>query len=211
MSFFKTYRWLAPSLLFTLTLLALRVIATGSPAFTFLPWNLLLAGLPLLFSYGVQRHRASRPLLAWICGGLWLLFFPNALYITTDLFHLRERTPVPLWYDLLLLLSAAFNGALYGFVSLARMEGALRKLLGRRGLGPGIFGLLVLCGFGIYLGRYLRYNSWDVAANPLSLLLDVADVLRHPRRHAEAWALSGVFGVWGWVVWRAFSQERRMK
>lgn len=208
MSFFKTYRWLLPSLLFTLTLLTVRMAATGSPVFIFLIWNLFLAGLPLLFSYGVQKHRAAKPLWAWLCGGLWLLFFPNALYITTDLFHLRERPPVPLWYDLLLLLSAAFNGALYGFLSLARMEGALRKLLGRRGMGPGIFGLLVLCGFGIYLGRYLRYNSWDVAANPLGLGLDVWEIARHPRRWAEAWALSGVFGVWGWTVWRMMRRSR---
>ncbi len=201
MSFFKTYRWLLPSLLFTLVLLTLRIAATGSLAFIFLVWNLFLAGLPLFFGYSVQRHRVAKPLLAWVCGGLWLLFFPNALYITTDLFHLRARPPVPLWYDLLLLLSAALNGALYGFLSLTRMEAPLRSLVGRRAMGPGVFGLLVLCGFGIYLGRYLRYNSWDVAANPLGLALDMADVLRHPRRHAEAWALSGVFGVWGWVVW----------
>lgn len=140
MSFFKTYRWLLPSLLFTLGLLTLRVIAARSFVFIFLPWNLFLAGLPLLLSYGIQQYQTKNPLLAWVCGGLWLLFFPNALYITTDLFHLRERTPVPLWCDLLLLLSAAFNGALNGFLSLSRMEGPLRKLLGKDGWGQAFSG-----------------------------------------------------------------------
>jgi uncharacterized membrane protein len=89
---FKKYRWLGPSLLFTITLLALRVAATHTLMFCFLPWNLFLAALPLLFAEGVNNQRGKKPHLVWLYGGLWLLFFPNALYITTNLFHPKRAS-----------------------------------------------------------------------------------------------------------------------
>lgn len=207
-SFIKTYHWLLPSLLFTILLLLIRVCFTSSPTFLFLIWNLFLAGIPLLLSHFIRKWKSRKAFSYWLCAGGWLLFFPNALYITTDLFHLYERPPVPRWFDLLLLLSAVANGALYGFVSLANMEEMLRRLVGRRAILPTVFSLLVLCGFGIYLGRYLRYNSWDIATNPMALGLDVAAHIRHPFRYVEAWALSGAFGAWSLLLYRAFRRAR---
>jgi len=201
-SFFKTYRWLVPSLLFTLVMLGTRIVATGSLAFVFLAWNLFLAGLPLLLAYASARVHSTRPLFAVALAVGWLLFFPNALYLTTDLFHLRGRPPVPLWYDLLLLLSAAVNGGLYGLLSLRTMEPLLRRWTGPKAAPLAVFGALVLGGFGIYLGRYLRYNSWDVASAPHHLATDLWDMLRHPRRHLEVWAISGAFGCWSWTLYR---------
>ncbi len=204
LAFLKSYRWLFPSLLFTVAMLGLRVERTGAVTFCFLLWNLFLAAVPLFFSHLARRVSETRPFIFWACAAGWLLFFPNALYITTDLFHLRHRPPVPLWFDLLLLLSAAVNGALYGFLSLSNMEAALRARISRRSMRVIIAGLMGLCGFGIYLGRYLRYNSWDVAAAPGSLLGDIADHVLHPFQHIQAWGLTAAFAVWMYLLYRAF-------
>ncbi len=199
MSFCNRYRWLAPLALFSIGTLAARMLYTGTPRFGFLLWNLLLAAVPL--GVGHRMRAARAPAAGWLWAGLWLLFFPNALYITTDLFHLRERPEAPLWLDLLVLLSAAVNGALWGLLSLRDAEAWLARRLPARWVRVIVFGLLLACGFGIYLGRYLRYNSWDALVQPAGLAIDIGTMIRHPFRHADAWALSVGFGIWGLLLY----------
>lgn len=202
MSFYRRYLWLGPLALFTAGLLASRMLFTGTVQFTFLLWNLLLAAVPLWAAHRLRTELASRTGLLW--AGIWLLFFPNALYITTDLFHLRQRPGVPLWFDLLLLFSAAVNGALWGFLSLRDAEAWLRARLPRRWVLPVVFSVLLAAGFGIYLGRYLRYNSWDVLTQPTDLAAAIAVRVLHPFRHADAWAVSVGFALWSGLLYKAF-------
>src|SRR5688572_16253822 len=102
MEFYRRYKWLMPSLAFSTVLLLARIVYTGNLTFAFLPWNLFLALLPLYFTHKIENAASKMTVLGYSC--CWLLFFPNAMYITTDLFHLRERFDIALWYDLLLLL-----------------------------------------------------------------------------------------------------------
>ena len=178
-------------------LIAVRVERTGSLLYAFLAWNLFLAGIPLALSTGVQRvHRRGgrwwllAPLLA-----VWLVFLPNAPYILTDLLHLRLRPPAPIWYDLVLLLSAAGTGLALGYRSLLDVEGVLAERLGRRVGFSTTVAVLFLSGFGIYLGRFLRLNSWEVATDPTGVLGLVAQHIVDPFAHAQAWAITGLFGV----------------
>ena len=152
-----------------------RALATGSPMFLFLMWNLFLATIPVFASSRLSR--SWWPL--WL--GVWLLFLPNAPYLLTDLIHLRHRPPVPLWYDLALLLSCAGTGLVFTYASLARVQAFVARRFGPVLGWLTAVGSLVLSAFGIYVGRFLRWNSWDVFANPLALLADVLPRVVNPR------------------------------
>jgi uncharacterized membrane protein len=204
MSFLKTYKWLLPSLAFTATLIVARACYTGSPTFIFLIWNLFLAVVPLYFSYLLTRARSKTAV--WLYAGIWLLFLPNAMYLVTDLFHLKERPGVPLWFDLLVLFSAAVNGLLLGFLSICSVEMHLRHSLRTRHIPTLLFAVCCLCGYGIYLGRYLRLNSWNILTHPLRLLCNVQQDICHPFRNQQCWLLSCLFAVWMYGLYTWFKK-----
>jgi len=157
------------------TLLAVRMWATGSLFGGFLAWNLVLAAAPLAASTVLVRLDARGAPAAGLLalGAVWLAFLPNAPYILTDLVHLAERPPAPFWYDLGLLLSAAGAGLLSGYVSLADVQGVVARRWGGRLAWAASVGVLFLSAFGIFLGRELRWNSWDVVTAPGALARDV--------------------------------------
>jgi uncharacterized membrane protein len=157
-------------------LLAVRVVLTGSSFGLFLPWNLFLAAVPLMVSTVLVRldARGASPWVLGALGAVWLAFLPNAPYILTDLVHLGHRPPVPFWYDLAMILSGAGVGLLSGYVSLADVQGVLARRWGAAVGWAVSVGVLFLSAFGIYLGRVLRWNSWDVVTAPGALFRDVA-------------------------------------
>lgn len=178
--------------IFSFTLLAGRIYATGTITFAFLVWNLFLAWMPLGFAAMANRipFIAKRQWLALGFAAGWLLFFPNAPYILTDLFHLRPRAGVPYWYDLLLILSFATNGLLVGMASLFEIHSWLNRHY-KAWIGwATISAALVAGGFGIYLGRYLRWNSWDILKHPGDLMNDVLQPLLHPFSNKETIAMT---------------------
>ncbi len=204
MLFFKQYKWLLPLLSFNIALVIIRMIRTQSIDFVFIPWNLFLAGIPLLFAYWLVNIQDKRT--AWGTFCLWLLFFPNAMYIVTDLFHLHEYEKVPQWFDLLLLFSAALNGVLMGMASLRNAEKFLRKNIPAKLMPYTVYGLFLLCGYGIYLGRYMRWNSWDIVAQPFGLLLNIAHDIHHPLHNTQSWMLTGLFATWLFILYKYASQ-----
>jgi uncharacterized membrane protein len=146
---------------FTAILLLYRIFKSDSLSYIFLAWNLFLAFIPWWISnYVKKRARLTWqhvPLLI-----LWLLFLPNAPYILTDLFHLRPRPYLPLWFDLVLVLSFALIGMILLLKSLRDMLAVLKSYV-----SPLCFTIMTpvvfwLISFGLYLGRYLRFNSWDI-------------------------------------------------
>lgn len=139
---------------------------------SYLIWNLFLAWLPLgfaLIARASQRAQGSLRVLFWLAGAGWLLFFPNAPYICTDVVHLVERVRVHFWIDLSLVMLVAVTGVVLGFVSLYLMQLIVRERLGAWA-GWLFVGLVAgLSGVGIYLGRFLRLNSWDLVLQPSRL------------------------------------------
>lgn len=142
-----------------------------------LNWNLLLAWMPLFFALAIRRvldlpagtlrFGRARSLTALSAG--WLLFFPNAPYLVTDFVHLKPRYPVPVWFDILLMMSFAWTGLMLGFLSLRVLQ---EEVVRRMGWSTGrwfVFGALALCSFGVYVGRIGRWNSWDVLVHPIGL------------------------------------------
>src|SRR6185369_5531260 len=127
-----------------------------------------LACVPLFLSTVlrvINRLRLHWTMMAGV-SCLWLLFLPNAPYILTDILHLTRTSDAPAWYDLALLLSCSGTGLLLGYLSLIDVQTIVARSFGLA--WSWIFAMvsLVLSGFAIYLGRFLRWNSWDVLIEP---------------------------------------------
>jgi uncharacterized membrane protein len=186
---------LASSLLCAAMVFA-RVWHTASLGFAFLLWNLFLAWIPLVSAAALyDRNRRGTATWKLLClGAFWLLFYPNAPYILTDLIHLVEHPAGLVWFDLLLIASTAWTGLLLGFVSLAMVQSVIRSRVGS--LSSWAFVALVsgLGAFGICLGRFERWNSWDVVTRPHTLFSDVLDKLVDPFAHAQTVAVTLVLG-----------------
>lgn len=188
---------LAAMSIFCLGLSVFRYWITDSTMFLFLNWNLFLAFIPWLAStvMMISPKLYGRKMVVLPVLGAWLLFFPNSPYILTDLFHLRHKSSVPIWFDLTLVLSFAWTGLIYGFVSLLDIEKMLRKNYGKNLTAISITLLLFIGSFGIYLGRYLRWNSWDIIQNPMGLLYDITERFAKPFEHPRTWGLTILMGL----------------
>jgi len=189
-----TEKILMVSLGFTISLLAFRIVYSGTLTYIFFAWNLFLAAIPFLFSRKLKKHEKITKVSFLLIAG-WLLFLPNAPYVVTDIFHFKERHPVPLWYDLLIVASAAWNGLCLGFISMMQVEQFLSKLLSKEKVQILISCFMFLCGYGIYIGRYMRYNSWDIVSDPLSLISESTDPFLNPILHFRVWEFTLLFSV----------------
>lgn len=178
-------------------LVELRISRSGHITYQFLLWNLVLAvvpwGLSGLLRWG-ETNRWPIPALGALLAG-WLVFFPNAPYVLTDLLHLHPKPGVPLWYDLALLLSCAGTALAFGYLSLLDVHAVLTRRLGWAGGWIVVVGCLLLSGLGIYLGRYLRWNSWDVLTQPGPMLYELGHRVLYPAQHPRTWGVTGLFGI----------------
>ncbi|MCO6449800.1 MAG: DUF1361 domain-containing protein [Caldilineales bacterium] len=175
-------------------LLAVRMFYTGQRTYVFLTWNLFLAWLPLIFAFlflhlGLKRRLAGLWMLAWF------LFFPNAPYIITDMIHIHASSGINVLYDVVLLFTFAICGLALGFVSLRWMQWGVAQRFGQWWSRLFVLNVLALAGFGIFAGRFLRWNSWDAVTNPLTLVQDILPRLANPLVYWQTWAMSMLFGV----------------
>ncbi len=174
-----------------------RIAWTGHvQEYGFLIWNLFLAWLPLVFALQACREFCAHSGSTWkfrILGIAWLLFFPNAPYIFTDLIHLTTRFYGHFWVDLVLILSCALTGLVLGFLSLFLMQGIVARRYGRAASWFFIGFVAASSGFGIYLGRFLRFNSWDVITRPVALLHGVGHWATNPLAHSSSAVFPALF------------------
>jgi len=167
---------------------SVRIYLSGESLFIFLIWNLFLAWLPYWFSLAANFLFTRKQRAWWLIlplTGLWLLFLPNAPYIITDFMHLRERSGVPLWYDVGFLMSISLNGLFLGIASLRAIQEIIDKIAGRFVGWAVSLGAIGLSGLGVYLGRFLRWNSWDIIDSPFAILKDILLPFRHPLGYAD--------------------------
>lgn len=175
-------------------LLLIRMLYSESITYVFLAWNLFLGYLPYKLSRYVHSKKeqlSSKAFLAYFLA--WLLFLPNALYVISDIKHFKVRPPAPEWLDSLLLFVFAFAALYYGVQSVQYM---FRSLI-RRGMNkstmviPFLLSVSLLSGFGVYLGRVERWNSWDLFIQPIELLKNSIHLLQYP----EVWLFSLSYGL----------------
>jgi uncharacterized membrane protein len=192
--------------------LAAQVHATHDHRYTFLLWNLFLAWVPLVAaSLAFALARRGVGILVALLVAVWLLFFPNAPYVLTDFIHLHGNGPSPLWYDALMLSSFAWTALMLGFVSLYLVHAIIAP---RAGAAVGwlvVVCVLGLASFGVYLGRFARFNSWDVVTRPhlvLSVIRKEIDSPVHdPKMVVALLALTASLLV-GYLVMYAFAALR---
>src|SRR5215218_4917345 len=177
---------LAASVLCIVTV-EIRTHETGDSYYRFLAWNLLLAWIPLVLAIAAYaRARRRIDVVVWLLLVPWLLFFPNAPYLLTDFIHLGEG-PAPLWYDALMLSAFAWTGLLLGFASLYLVQIILRRTFGTVLSWLGVVVALGLASLGVYVGRFIRFNSWDALLHPIRVAEVVHEQLSAvPLRMAEA-------------------------
>lgn len=196
----------------SILLFGVRVVGAQNLDFWYLLWNLLLAWVPVLCAWLLMRVLKTRswleplPVLLTL---LWLGFLPNSFYIMTDLIHLRSTGDIGVLYDVVLLMSCIWNGLVAGLISMIWVH---REIVRRR--HESFAGLLMtvivaLVSFAIYLGRSLRWNTWDVLVNPAGLLFDVSERVINPLDHPQYITTTATFflliGSMYYVVWTLYS------
>jgi uncharacterized membrane protein len=213
LSFIKSEidRLIGYAVLFSLSMVIFRIWYTRDLTFIFMPWNLFLAYLPyqLLKLYKPSVSNLKGKMATSGLFILWLLLIPNAFYMITDLFHLFHREEIPLWFDLVLLMSFAWNGMIFGFLSVRQMEKNLFLII--PGLREGLFagGIMFLNSFGVYLGRYLRFNSWDIISNPFSLAKNMWLLFVDPVENRAAWAMILAFTIMMTIIYKMLKKLSR--
>ena len=191
-------------------MLEFRIRATGDSFYRFLVWNLMLAWIPLGFAaIAHARARTRADAIVVGAGFLWLLFFPNAPYLLTDFIHLDDNTVAPVWYDALMLSAFAWTALLLGFASLYLMQIVVRRALGAAAAWICVVGALGLASVGVYVGRYIGFNSWDALLHPRGVARVVRAQLEaeSPRMAAALLALTCFLFV-GYAVVYAFAGLR---
>lgn len=152
-------------------------------SYSYLPWNLFLAAVPLIFAVRLVHVLRKKRWSAWEPLGwtlLWLVFLPNSFYMISDFIHLRGVARDEILYAAVQFTSFIYLGVLLGFCSLVLVHHELRRRLKAVAAAGWMGFTLLLCSFAIYIGRDLRWNSWDIIANPAGLLFDISDRLLRP-------------------------------
>jgi len=183
-------------------------IGTEFRPYRFIVWNLFLAWLPVAFqlvlAYVYQRPRSGKRTLVLAAFGVaWLFFYPNAPYLVTDLLHVFSNYPVNpnsffwreqlFWDHLLAVLLPALIGLVLGSYSLWSVHRLVRSSYGP--VCGWLFALAVLAvsSLGIYFGRFLRLNSWDLVFSPRYLWSIVAEALELSKLPLVASFCKGMF------------------
>lgn len=193
--------------LLCLGLLAVRMIATRSLHFGFIPENLALAWANLIFVWLLIRRLPHSQWISWTNIGLtvlWLIFLPNSFYVITDLIHVTPTGQISQIYDFVLFCMLAFCGFIIGLTSLFLMHKELLKRMDHRRVYLLIEIIILLNSFAIYLGRNLRWNTWDVITNPSGIILNISDRILDPMGHKNSITLTALFFITISTVYLAF-------
>ncbi|MFT3895679.1 MAG: DUF1361 domain-containing protein [Anaerolineales bacterium] len=178
-------------------LMAARVVYSDRGANTGLIWNLFLAWIPFILAYIAHafswRHITLFLVLPFIAF-IWLIFFPNAPYMLTDLQDLaRSTNDAPLWFDVLIVVWCSWTGMLLGVISLYLMQDIIMRTISRFAGWAFVFVISAMSSFGIYIGRFVRLNSWDILQNPAETVMDIFGVIIDPSRRLAAFTMLYTF------------------
>lgn len=175
---------LAGASVVSIVLFGFRGIWYEEEGFTNLIWNLFLAWIPLLLAFSAWVFSLGRKMLYIILpiiALVWLIFLPNAPYIITDFNHLAEpSTVVPVWFDIMMLMWFSWTGLLLGVVSLYLMQDIVHREFGRWMGWIMVLTVSFLSGLGVYIGRFIRWNSWDLFSDPLGITRQIVSGAQDP-------------------------------
>lgn len=197
-------------------------VYTGRELYRFLNWDIFLAWVPVVLAlildgmlrvYRQRRMRWHGKLLVGFVGLCWLLFYPNSAYLVTDLIHPfvhyrpngRFVKDLEFWYHLYLFFSAGLLGLGLGTYALSSVQQHIAEAYGQ--LRGWIFAaiILVLSSIGIYIGRFIRWNSWDAFTDPHKITNDVMMIITDPSELHFMIVFTGmilVISVLGYILMR---------
>ena len=197
-------------LLLAVVLNLARIFLFHSTYFIYLLWNIFLALLPFLVSlillWQSSRGKLSKALFV-LASLVWLLLLPNAPYIVTDLIHIGRGHGAPILYDTFLLFSSAWLGLVLFMHSLSHIEKIILDKYGKLIVTIKIPSIILLVSIGIYIGRYLRFNSWDIFADP-SFFGNTWLNLSHPIHFKEACLFILPCSFFLYISYRAWKSTR---
>ncbi|MFC0605996.1 DUF1361 domain-containing protein [Winogradskyella pulchriflava] len=207
---FKNLALVTVALTFSIIVLMVRIKLNKSFFYLFLVWNIFLAIIP----YAITMYLISKPSISKLKLGfwalVWLAFLPNAPYIVTDLIHIKIGNDSLLWLDVLVVMSFAMSGLLLFYLSLLDMQKLIAMRFKKIPIVTSTLFILFLCGFGVYLGRFLRYNTWEIISNPEVLMSDVFNIIVSPFQNADAWLFIIGFGSFLVVGFWMFKNLRKL-
>ncbi len=192
------------------TLVAARVGYTDTGRYLGLVWNLFLAWIPFVLAYiayALSWKKWQLYLALPATAFLWLIFFPNAPYILTDLQHLaRSSASAPLWYDVIVMVWFSWTGLLLGLVSLYLMHDIVHRTFGRWRGWAFVFIVSALSSFGVYLGRFVRFNSWDLFSDPKEVAVTILGLVIDPNKRVIAFTfLFAMFYIFVYLTLYSFA------
>ncbi len=194
--------------LFCLLLVLTRFLKTGHYSFIFLFWNLFLAWLPYYFIMNYSKVKSRFAQMTLI--GMTILFLPNAPYLLTDLFHLSKNLVAPLWFDLVLILSFALLGLILFVITTDELLKAIVPYFRSRIVFACCKLLIILSnGYGIYLGRYLRFNSWDIVSRPDELASGMFRSVFDLNCYKETLAVSFTFAIFLYLLFEIYESFKK--
>lgn len=209
---------LACASLVSIVLYFIAGFENGEFAYSYLLWNLGLAWIPLLLVLWLQRVLRTRIWSGWLpllITLAWISFLPNSFYMITDYIHLHEQDRMNVLFDLVMFTSFILNAVILGYLSLYLMHQELLKRLSTRATTLVVGGILLLTSFAIFIGRDLRWNTWDVVLNPASVIFDVSDRLINPGDHPQMFSTTLSFFVLlvsvYIVIWQMMRAARTQK
>jgi len=183
----------------------------------YLIWNLFLAWIPLGLSAMLVNLLQKQLWSSWSAIGLslaWLVFLPNSFYMVSDFIHLQDMPRSNVLFDSLMFTVFILNGLILGYASLYLVQRELRKRLSAFKTTLIVGAIFFSCSFAIYLGRDLRWNSWDVLVNPAGIVFDISERIIRPFAYPEAFSVTLMFfaflGGLYWVVWSMMRSLRRL-
>lgn len=173
-------------------LLAIDSISNGGFVASYLVVNLVLAWIPLGLVLWLRLCLRRKPWSSWEAMGLsllWLIFLPNTFYMISDFIHLADVNPQQLLFNAVMFTSFIYIGVLLGFSSLYIIHQELAKRFSFKTTVTAIGLALLACSFAIYIGRDLRWNTWDIATDPTGVLFEVSTRLLHPSQYPQVLAV----------------------
>jgi uncharacterized membrane protein len=188
-----------------LAMVLARMLYAENIKLIFLIWNLFLAWIPYYTSSYLDERKKELNLFKTI--SLFVIsisFLPNAVYLITDLIHLKPRTGIPLWYDAMILFCFSLLGLIYNTITLINIERIVKLYLPIKWVILFMCLLITASGFGIYLGRELRWNSWDLLIHPFQIFMDTIKCIVFPFENTTAWYMTFTFGFIQFLFWYVF-------
>jgi uncharacterized membrane protein len=188
---------------FCFGLLIVRLFLTEKASFFFLLWNLFLAWLPLFFVKLFHQTDVTWKKISTVL--LCILFLPNAPYIITDLFHLKKELVAPLWLDTILILSFALTGLCFFLLTIQELLSLVKRFRNTQRIHLlSKCMLMVLSAYGVYLGRYLRFNSWDIISDPCHLAKGMARSIFHHDHFKETFGMTITFAAFLFLIYELY-------